>query len=256
MKKAILYIVSMLVVCGCEVIPEGDRLIELQDSHAGGRTHVLIEYTGFRCVNCPKAAEKAHELQSIYGEHLAVVALHPASNPFTQGKYDYTCPEADSIYRMMGGTATTPFPTGNIDLQQRNSQWFYDFEEWPTQMSHAMSDTVAPYLRINTEVDTETRQVTVSAYYTPTEENRLTLWLIEDSIKGAQAMPDGSVNMDYYHRHVLRATTDELSFTVPAQCDLSHCAVLALLVHKNDYHILNAYEKKLRIAPSESGVDD
>lgn len=251
MRKLYIYMV-IFALCGCEVIAENERLIPTGTDVYGERTHVLLEFTGFLCVNCPLAAETAQSLTAIYGEHLAVVALHPASNPLTQGKYDYTCPEADSIYRFMGGTKTTTFPTGNVDIRRQDDRWFYDRDEWPALVSQAMTDTVAPYLRISTQVDTVTRQVDVTAFYTPTEENRLTLWLVEDSIKGAQAMPDGSVNMEYYHRHVLRATSDELSFTVPTQCDLTHCAVLALIVNKNDYHILNAYEKKLDYPGSPS----
>ena len=117
--KRLLYILLALTLCACEVINEADRLIPVPLPIANGRKHVLLEFTGFRCVNCPEAAEKAASLQALYGENLIVIALHPASNPFTQGaaEYDYTCPEADSIYRFMGGTETTPFPTGNIDMQ-------------------------------------------------------------------------------------------------------------------------------------------
>ena len=110
-------ILFVLLLTGCDVIPKDEQLIPL-DTKQGTRRHVLIEYTGFRCVNCPTAAEMAQELADMYKEQLYVVSLHPASNPFTQGKYDYTSPAADSIYRWMGGDASTPFPTGNIDMKR------------------------------------------------------------------------------------------------------------------------------------------
>ena len=174
------------MLCGCEVIKEEDRLIPVEQEESGSRTHVLLEFTGFRCVNCPKAAETAQTLHELYGERLIVVALHPASNPFTQGKYDYTCPAADSIYQYMGGTASTPFPTGNIDMTATDGSYFCDPEEWPTALSRAMADTIVPSLA----------------------EAKKSYWLVEDSVLGAQAMPDGSVNMEYYHRHVLRAVSN------------------------------------------------
>ena len=46
----------MGILCACEVIDEAERLIPVETEPQGNRTHVLIEYTGFRCVNCPTAA--------------------------------------------------------------------------------------------------------------------------------------------------------------------------------------------------------
>ena len=95
MRKLFIYILAFFFT-GCEIIPADEQLIPIEPGQ-GGRRHVLVEYTGFRCVNCPAAAEKARELEERYEGQLYIVSLHPASNPFTQGKYDYTCPEADSI---------------------------------------------------------------------------------------------------------------------------------------------------------------
>ena len=131
-----------VVLCGCEVIPEAERLIPVETEPYGRRTHLLLEFTGFRCVNCPNATETALALQEVYGENLTVVALHPASNPFTQGLYDYTCPAADNIYLWMGGDASTPFPAGNLDMQIYEGEWFVSMSEWPTMVYQAMQDTI------------------------------------------------------------------------------------------------------------------
>ena len=92
--KHIAFILSVLLFTACEVISENERLIPAPvPVDSTERTHVLIEFTGFRCVNCPKASAAAEALKQTYGERLIVVAMHPASNPFTQGaaQYDYTC---------------------------------------------------------------------------------------------------------------------------------------------------------------------
>lgn len=218
--KRLLYIFFTLALCACEIIPEEERLIPVSLPSGGERRHVLLEFTGFRCVNCPTAAETALNLQSLYGNRLLVVALHPASNPFTQGLYDYTCPAADSIYRLMGGTATTPFPAGNIDMMPFGDNWFIDPMDWPARVNAAMADTLwNPYAGYETSY-----------------------WLIEDSILGAQAMPDGSVDTHYYHRHVLRAVSAEPLTRLPEQCDPAHCSVLTIYTDPIDNHILQAYE--------------
>lgn len=215
-------IVFVLWLTSCEIIPKGEQLIPI-DAGQSTRSHLLIEYTGFRCVNCPTAALMAQELAEQYQGQLYVVSLHPASNPFTQGKYDYTCPEADSIYRWMGGDASTPFPVGNIDMKPYNGEWFISPEEWATAAFAAMKDSIAPMPEVETNVS---------------------YWLVEDSVKGAQAMPDNSVNLEYYHRHVLRAIAQTQSFDIPEGCDTAHLSVLKIIFDPENNHILQVYEKK------------
>ena len=223
MRKLFIYMV-ILALCSCEVIPEDERLIPVVTESSGQRTHVLLEFTGFRCVNCPTAAETALNLQALYGERLTVVALHPASNPFTQGKYDYTCPAADSIYQWMGGDATTPFPTGNLDMQPYEGSWFVNMSEWATMVYQAMSDTVVPNL----------------------DAAELSYWLVEDSIQGVQAMPDGTVNMEYYHRHVLRdIQANKADITIPEGANTAQLTLITVYSDPKDKHIIQAYEKKL-----------
>ena len=234
MRKLFIYMV-ILALCGCEVIPENERLIPVETAPEGQRTHVLLEFTGFRCVNCPTATETALALQEVYGEHLTVVALHPASNPFTQGKYDYTCPAADSIYRWMGGDASTPFPAGNLDMQEYAGEWFVNMSEWATMVYQAVSDTVVPSL----------------------DSAELSYWLVEDSVKGVQAMPDGSVNMEYYHRHVLRdIQPNKADITIPEGSNTAQLYLITVYSDPNDKHILQAYEKKLFDGGLMPALDD
>ena len=83
---------SLLLVLGslltaCEVIPAGEReevIFTPTDPSAVKRTSLLIEYSGWQCVNCPTAAEEAHHLKEQYGENLVVVVMHPESNPNTR----------------------------------------------------------------------------------------------------------------------------------------------------------------------------
>ena len=198
-------ILFVLLLTGCDVIPKDEQLIPL-DTKQGTRRHVLIEYTGFRCVNCPTAAEMAQELADVYKEQLYVVSLHPASNPFTQGKYDYTCPA-----------------TGNIDMKRYGGEWFIYPNEWATAVYAAMKDSIVPMPDANLNVS---------------------YWLIEDSVKGVQAMPDNSVNMEYYHRHVLRAVANDEYFDIQTGWDSTHLSVMKILSDPVDNHILQVYEKK------------
>ena len=240
--KRYLYIILTLALCSCEVIHEADRLIPVPLPANSEHRHVLIEFTGFRCVNCPAASEIAHSLQEAYPDQLYVVAMHPASNPFTQGKYDYTCPAADSIYQLLGGTSTTPFPAGNIDLDLFEGSYLSGSEQWATMVYETMTDTVAPYLFVSAKADSTQREIHMTSQYTAKDNLQLSYWLVEDSVLGVQAMPDGSVNMNYYHRHLLRAVSDQSTFPIPDGCRPAYCTVVAVLYDINDNYILQAYE--------------
>lgn len=259
MRKLFVYILAVLTFAGCEVIREEDRLIPVE-TRTGVRRHVLLEFTGFRCVNCPTAAELAQSLEQTYEGQLYTVSLHPASNPFTQGAYDYTCPAADSVYQWMGGTATTPFPAGNVNMRPFEDESFADMSLWATMVYDAMQDTLAPYIRcVSAVADTTQQQANVLIAYAPSVEANMACWLIEDSVAGVQAMPDGTVNTHYYHRHVLRAawahpfgepinsqaSEMHISIAIPEGCNPRHCSVIAMLLDKNDFHILNAHETAL-----------
>lgn len=249
----------VFLLAACEVIDPTDRLLPVDGVPESSRRHVLLEFTGFRCVNCPSAEAAALDLQSLYAERLIVVALHPASNPFTKGLYDYTCPAADSVYRYMGGTVSTPFPTGNINMTaDAEGHYFRDHELWAAAVLHAMQDTLCPSLALTATLDSAARRVDARINYSTRDNMRVALWLVEDSIVGAQAMPDGTVNMTYPHRHVLRTAAFDSPFGVSAQadgtttsillpdgCDAAHCSLVALLLDATNYHILNAYETKL-----------
>ena len=223
MKNYIYIVLAALCLAGCELIPDEERYKPV-DSRTGTRCHVLLEFTGFRCVNCPTASDLAQNLQQTYEGKLYVVALHPASNPFTQGKYDYTCPAADSIYQWMGGDASTPFPAGNIDMMPYEGEWFANTNQWPTMVYEAMQETEIPN----------------------PDQLKTSYWLVEDSVLGVQAMPDGSVNDHYYHRHVLRGVWDEeAAIVVPEGCRREYLSVLKLYLDTKDKHIVQAYETTL-----------
>ena len=217
-----LYILIVLALASCEVIPESEQLIPVKP--IANERHVLLEFTGFRCVNCPAAAETATNLQRIYGDNLIVIALHPASNPYTQGLYDYTCPEADSIYQLLGGAPTTPFPTGSIDMRLFDDSYFVSPADWATKLQ---------------QITNQKSQIT-----NPTDTS---YWLVEDSICGPQAMPDGSVNTAYYHRHVLRAISAQPFTQLPAQCNPAHCTMVTVYSDQ-DKQIIDAYETTIDLS--------
>ena len=250
-KRLCTYILALsLLFTGCELIPEQDQLIPVPAPIGSTRRHVLLDFTGFRCVNCPEAASTA-----------ASLSLHPASNPFTQGLYDYTCPASDSVYLFLGGTPSTPFPIGNIDLRLTPEGYLSDPSDWPYLVGQAMADTLyTPDITAELTYDSQTHSLKAHCVISNFELllPRLAIWLVEDSLIGVQAMPDGSVNTHYVHRHLLRdAANDEplgrylvdgrdsATFVLPPNTDPANYSVVALAIDAQNNYIWNAYETKI-----------
>jgi hypothetical protein len=252
---------SLLLVLGslftaCEVIPEGERediIFTPTDPSAIKRTSLLIEYSGWQCVNCPTAAEEAHRLKEQYGENLVVVVMHPESNPNTRHnnkpQLNYTCPEADSIYIMMGGTNTTPFPTGNVNMvKDASTGYFNDYDKWGTLISQAYATPKPMLLKAEASaIDTNIVLVTVDITNLDTQavDATLQVWLTEDSVIGSQKKPEGT-DKNYAHNHLMRASISPLwgetlpieahmtqqvvyEYTLPEKVKQENCNIVALV---------------------------
>ena len=267
-----LLLVLGLLLAACEVIPAGEReevLFTPSDSSAIKRTSLLIEYSGWQCVNCPTAAEEAHFLKEQYGENLVVVVMHPESNPNTRHNnkpaLNYTCPEADSIYLMMGGTNTTPFPTGNVNMvKDATKGYFYDYDQWGTLASQAYANPKP--VQLKAEASTiDTNNIFVAADITnldaKTIEATLQIWLTEDSVMGSQKKPEGT-DKNYAHNHLMRASISPLwgdivpieahmtqqvvyEYTLPEKVVKENCNIVAIVSLNGE--VVQAYETKITI---------
>ena len=218
--KYIILVLAVGMLAACEVIGPGDRdkiIFTPTDPSEIKRTSLLIEYSGWQCVNCPTAAEEAHRLKEQYGENLVVVVMHPESNPNTRHNnkpaLNYTCPEADSIYIMMGGTNTTPFPTGNVNMVKDATQgYFSDYDTWGTLISQAYTSPkpvrlAAEALMLEANVISVT--VDINNMDDQAMEATMQVWLTEDSVMGSQKKPEGT-DKNYAHNHLMRASISPL----------------------------------------------
>lgn len=252
---------GLLLVLGslltaCEVIGPGDRdkvIFTPTDQDAVKRTSLLIEYSGWQCVNCPTAAEEAHRLKEQYGENLVVVVMHPESNPNTRHNnkpaLNYTCPEADSIYLMMGGTNTTPFPTGNVNMvKDATKGYFCDYETWGTLVSQAYAASKPVRLAAEAsmiDIDLAFVAVDITNLSDQSIDATLQVWLTEDSVIGSQKFPTGT-DKNYAHNHLMRASISPLwgekvvidahsthqvtyEYTLPEKVVKENCNVVALV---------------------------
>ena len=270
------YIYMVLVMgllAACEVIGPGEHnkvIFTPTDPSAVKRTSLLIEYSGWQCVNCPTAAEEAHRLKEQYGENLVVVVMHPESNPNTRHNnkpaLNYTCPEADSIYIMMGGTNTTPFPTGNVNmLKDETKGYFNDYDKWGTLISQAYASPKPILLTTEASmIDTNVIFVAVDITNLNTQaikEATLQVWLTEDSVMGSQKKPEGT-DKNYAHNHLMRASISPLwgeslsldaqmtqqivyEYTLPEKVVKENCNIVTLMSINGE--VVQAHEAKITL---------
>ena len=234
-----LNILFCLLLLGCQVIPEHEQVLPLPNVEPVSNA-LLIDFTGFLCVNCPTAAEEAQRLHDAYPDNLVVVAMHPADNHFTETtipEYDYTCPAANDYYRYFGGTASTPFPTGIVDMQQ---EWL-DYPSWASRVRASIVRRKAGHVDVDlTDIDEANRSFSFSLLVGVNNLNdsindkiendkivnaQVFLWLVADSVQGAQMMPNSSENRSYTHRHMLRASVLDDSWGWAVSCEAGEDAI-------------------------------
>lgn len=276
-------VVAVAMLTACEVIPEDERDFEVfipKDTTTNDstqttpvivkRSSLLIEYSGWMCVNCPTAAEVAHQLKEQYGEQLVVVVMHPESNPNTRHNdkpaLNYTCPEADSIYIMMGGTSTTAFPTGNINLFKHDTKsYFTDYSMWGKYISQAYSNPKPVIINQEVKGTMDSKDINIvvdiTNHDTKAIEATLQVWLTEDSVMGSQKKPEGT-DKNYAHNHLMRASISPLwgdimpieahmteqqvyRYTLPEKVVKENCNIVALVSVNGE--VVQATETKISI---------
>ena len=266
MRKIFSLITLTICMMACDIIPEGDRIKPAQPVDSQKRI-LLTEFTGMKCVNCPRAAELAHSLLETYPENIVVVAMHPASNSFTQpfeDIYDLRCPEADEYYKYFGGAPTTSFPKGVFNWKKYNNLYLQNDGNWEALMTAELN--VMPDVLAGLEVAVNPQKaesmadvkVTVTAQ-TEVNNAALVLMITEDAVLAPQAFPEGEQH-DYEHNHVLRTVLNgtwgeniapieagdtwekELTCGFDEDWDMQNCNIVAVLIDIDTHEVINCVE--------------
>ena len=212
MKKILLSIFALAAFTACETIDEADRWTEFKPIEM--KKNVLVEdFTGQNCINCPVAANLLHELSaSSMGTHIVAVSIHGGAMSLNvKTLMGLATDLGDDYVRKWGNPA---LPAGMIDRTDGlgNVGRTCTFNSWTTAIVNRLSKELVVDLNVKTAFNAETRQLNVNVETSPAEGPngyldsgmRLTVWITESGIIGQQTMPDGSINRNYVHNHVLR----------------------------------------------------
>ena len=230
MKKLSLILASLAVVfamTSCDKmkepffseppVAESDTIkLEAADTvNFDGKVVVLLEdYTGVKCTNCPAAAVIANTLAEQNEGHLVVLGVHPKTSfqdPGASGLFpDFRTNDADE-WRQELGIGTT-FPSGLVS----RTGGVLSSASWSSAVGEIIGSDAPARLIIKSEYDDATRELKLSIhskFLQAVESNdvRLTICMMEDSIVGRQVTPSG-IDTAYVHRHVFRGTVDGLTW--------------------------------------------
>lgn len=205
----------LLLLAACDRIEPEHRWSTPQplDAHKA----VLVEdFTGQKCLHCPKAASLIAQMElGANGRNIIAVAIHGGnlSRPAATDPRGLATDAAQALHRRFAPPA---FPMGMVDRGN-----LVGIAHWSAQTAERLAPL--PPVRLQTVVayDAATRLIDLRLDIAAQEaapdldlsRARYVLYLVEDSIRGWQYMPDGKENRQYLHRHVLRDVLTPLDGT-------------------------------------------
>lgn len=211
MKQIFIILIPLFFILtlffSCSNIAEDERLIYVEPEQA--QRNILIEdFTGQRCINCPKATEAIEQIKEIYGDNVISVAIHSGPNGVDKdGNYKGVPFQglANSIgneYWDKWFTSGTGQPIAKINRGEPSN----DYNNWSAEVAQAIQSATDVQISAYTEYNSDTRLLTIHTSLIGKANNsaKLQILLTEDNIESLQIMPDGSYNSYYVHNHVFR----------------------------------------------------
>ena len=195
----------MLTLAGCDKI-DLDNIHKPYTPTTGGKTVLIKDFTGARCVNCPAAAEVAHELQHSLGEdRVFIMSVHAGYLATPVGSFpDFRTEEGTQWYN--DNSANPLFAVDRMALTEGNTLNESQIEK---AVGDALEEAQTFDLNISNAYDESSRELKVVSTMTAmgdySGELYLTVCLIEDSLVGRQVVP-GGIDTAYVFRNVFRGT--------------------------------------------------
>jgi hypothetical protein len=220
----------LITISSCDII---DAPFEETSSNGNGNvndTAVLVagpynrkilleEYTGFKCGNCPRAADKIKDmLNNGYADKIAVISVHAGTtavpdNSGTEFRTDFRTPEGD----ILNTAFSIPFYPSGLINRTENGRKFSD-GQWKNIIDTIAAKAPEAHIGMKTtwnEADSSVSiKMGIKYLQAGNDKERLAIYMVEDSVIDWQldayhtGVPNGGHIEDYVHRHVLRTSVD------------------------------------------------
>jgi len=206
MNKFLYFLSGMvLLLASCADISETERLIYVKPADVA-RSVLIEDFTGQRCMHCPKAAQEIERLQAEYGaETVVAVAIHAGQLAVKKSELPegLATDDGETYYKHWNVEAP---PVGVIN---RSGAPMY-IAQWGAQVHKEVQKPAQVALAMTNDYkDKEcTAAIDITLQEAESMEGNLQVWVVEDGIVAPQKQPDGSFKMDYVHNHVFRAAVN------------------------------------------------
>lgn len=181
-------------------------VVETGNIEPTGKTVLIKDFTGARCVNCPAAAEYAHNLQHQLGEdYIFIMSVHAGYLAQPVGSFpDFLTDEGTEWYN--NNSSNPLFAVDHVALTDGNTLYV---EQIDTPVTEALNEEQSFEIMVAPQYDEASRRLEVTANVVALTdlggEFYITVCLVEDNIMGWQTIP-GGVDKEYVFRNVLRGT--------------------------------------------------
>ena len=171
-----------------------------------GKTVLIKDFTGARCVNCPAAAEYAHTLQHQLGEdHIFIMSVHAGYLAQPMGQFpDFLTDDGTAWYN--NHDANPLFAVDHVALTEGNA---LNEGQIDAPVAAALEEEQTFEIVVGAQYDETNRQLQVSAQAIALTDMDgqfyITACLVEDNVVGWQITPAG-VDKEYVFRNVFRGT--------------------------------------------------
>lgn len=210
---------SILRGCTDTLASNYDPMALVDDCHCryeNLRTVLVEDYTGFRCPNCPRAAEALKDLECMYGARIVPLAVHvgstfasPQNNPDGSFSTDFRTTFGAAYDAEFGNSLF--LPNGLINRTEFNGGFPQLYADWAGQVATILAQPAEALLSIDVTYDEGSRLATANVGISVLSDlndapYRIVVLLSEDSVLDWQL--DNSLTPpeieDYPHMHVLR----------------------------------------------------
>ena len=181
-------------------------IVEGGEVEPTGKTVLIKDFTGARCVNCPAAAEHAHNLQHQLDEgHIFILSIHAGFQAQPLGQFpDFLTDEGTEWYN--NHDSNPLFTVDHVALTEGNT---LNEAQIDAPVADALLEEQSFEIRMTPRYDEASRQlnVMVNAYALIDLDGEfyITACLVEDHIVGWQTTPNG-IDKEYDFRNVFRGT--------------------------------------------------
>lgn len=186
--------------------------ISLTSENAQTKNILIEDFTGVNCPNCPKAAQKIHDLQAQYPDRIVAVSIHPEGFAFTEPfscHYDFRTDDGTNLLSFLGNC--TGLPSGGIDRVKfaSESRILINFTSWSGHLSERINETTDVNIHLSSSYKADSSdfaKVLVKAHYTEnlSDTHYISVFLVESNIVDWQIKPFGIIDSFYTHNHVFR----------------------------------------------------